>query len=342
MTTPPGTYAVHDLGEVPSLASSYRTVLARAAQSVLTSPPGTLPEVALTAGPVTTNAGHLTAYQQLVGATVDDTLPPGYVHVRAFPLAVALMARADFPFSPLGMIHVANRIEQVRPVRLDEALTFTAWAHDAREHRRGTTVELSVTAAVRRDVSNRDSNAVGSEGAHSDQGEGGEIVWTGRSTYLSKGKIPAGLDRAPARGERQVPELPRQAQAVWTITSTDIHTYAQVSGDRNPIHTSRLGARAFGFPRTIAHGMYTAARALHAGTRPTSLSWDVEFGAPVLLPAKAAFAQVNTGSRQTDDSDTEPVEKSGSGDRPPSRRMVVWDPRRGKAHLTAWTGPLPT
>ena len=37
-----------------------------------------------------------------------------------------------------------------------------------------------------------------------------------------------------------------------------------VSGDRNPIHMHELTAKAFGFPRAIAHGMWTKARCLAA------------------------------------------------------------------------------
>ena len=36
--------------------------------------------------------------------------------------------------------------------------------------------------------------------------------------------------------------------------------YAKVTGDFNPIHVSRLGARLFGFPRPIAHGMWSVAK----------------------------------------------------------------------------------
>lgn len=34
--------------------------------------------------------------------------------------------------------------------------------------------------------------------------------------------------------------------------------------DLNPIHLHALTAKAFGFPRALAHGMYTSARAFSA------------------------------------------------------------------------------
>ena len=52
-----------------------------------------------------------------------------------------------------------------------------------------------------------------------------------------------------------------------------------------------LTAKLFGFPRAIAHGMWTKARALAAleGRLPDAFAVDVEFKKPILLPARVAF-----------------------------------------------------
>ncbi|MGO1562648.1 MAG: MaoC/PaaZ C-terminal domain-containing protein [Actinomycetaceae bacterium] len=316
-TPAPAGYETLDLGSVPPLGQTYRTVMARSARAVLSAPSGGLPARALTATVTPDDVAHLAAYQRLVGARVGDELPAGYVHVLGFPLAMALMARADFPLAPLGMVHVANRIEQVRPVRLGEEVGLTAWAHGAREHRRGTTVELEVAAEV-----------------------AGEVVWTGRSTYLSKGAVPPVLSREPAPGERTVAEIPAHAQALWNVSPAEIHTYAQVSGDRNPIHTSRLGARAFGFSGRIAHGMYTAARALHTVRLPAAFTWDVQFASPLPVPGKAAFAQVRGGVGAFGASPEGVREESRSRNGSTNIAMMVWLPRQRKTHLTATLTPL--
>lgn len=67
--------------------------------------------------------------------------------------------------------------------------------------------------------------------------------------------------------------------------------YGAVSGDRNPIHLHALSARAFGFPRAIAHGMWTKARCLGAiaGELPDAYAVSVTFRKPVLLPARVSF-----------------------------------------------------
>jgi acyl dehydratase len=60
-----------------------------------------------------------------------------------------------------------------------------------------------------------------------------------------------------------------------------------VAGDVNPIHLHALPAKAMGFPRAIAHGMWTAARtlaALEPRGNDTSTS-HVWFAKPVFLPS---------------------------------------------------------
>jgi acyl dehydratase len=79
---------------------------------------------------------------------------------------------------------------------------------------------------------------------------------------------------------------------VWRVPARVGGDYAAVSGDRNPIHTSRIGARLFGFPRPIAHGMWSVARCLAAleGRLPDAYTVEVRFQRPILLPATVSFA----------------------------------------------------
>ena len=65
-----------------------------------------------------------------------------------------------------------------------------------------------------------------------------------------------------------------------------------VSGDRNPIHMHSLTAKPLGFPRAIAHGMWTKARCLAAleSRLPDAFAVDVRFRKPILLPGRVEFA----------------------------------------------------
>nr|WP_225224400.1 MaoC/PaaZ C-terminal domain-containing protein [Cellulomonas sp. JH27-2] len=224
---------------------------------------GALPEVAYVVRDVRTDAARLTAYQHLLGEAATDALPAGFVHVLAFPVATALMTRSDFPLPLLGMVHLANTVTQHRAIRLGEPLDVRAWAQDLRPHRAGTQVDL-VT-----EVSAAD-----------------EVVWRGTSTYLAKGTSATGTASTSTDDEREAFVAPVPT-GQWRLPADTGRRYAAVSGDRNPIHLSALSAKALGFPRAIAHGMYTASRALAdvGAARGEAFVWTADFSKPVLLPS---------------------------------------------------------
>lgn len=261
MTAPVPARTVEVTGPTSNAALLARG-LARAARGATSARVGDLPDVVLVRRAVRADADRLTAYQQLVGETVSDALPAGYLHTLVFELHTALLARDDFPLPALGMVHLANRVEQRRRVGADEVLDATLRAERLAPHRRGATVDLVGELAV-----------------------DGDVVWRGVSTYLAKGvRLPDAA--APPDGDRPAWVAPLPTGS-WRLGADVGRRYAAVSGDRNPIHTSRLAARAFGFARPIAHGMYTAARALAdvGPARGDAYVWDVEFATPVLLPS---------------------------------------------------------
>ena len=95
--------------------------------------------------------------------------------------------------------------------------------------------------------------------------------------------------------------------------------YGEVSGDRNPIHLHKLTAKMFGYPRAIAHGMWTKARCLAAfeGRLPDAFTVDVRFKMPVLLPATVGFAAAPDGA---------------------GWRFELFGARNGKPHLEGTVG----
>jgi acyl dehydratase len=211
---------------------------------------------------------HLAAYQRMCGFPVRDELPPTYLHVLAFPLAIRLMVEPGFPFPVVGLLHVANVIEQRRPVRLDEAVSISVHAADLRTHHAGRTVDLIADATV-----------------------GDERVWRERSTYLRREK------RLGPRPPRVATDPPRGSVAQIRVPADIGRRYAAVSGDRNPIHLHPLAARLFGFPRAIGHGMWLEARTL-AGIEarlPQAFTVDVAFQAPVLLPSTLSLVTARDG-----------------------------------------------
>ncbi|GAA0895062.1 MaoC family dehydratase [Pseudonocardia zijingensis] len=234
-------------------------------------PRGTvLPDTELTRD-VVVDRDHLAEYAHVCGFPVADTLPVTYPHVLAFGLQVELMARRSFPLALPGLVHVRNRITAHRAVDAAEPLAVRVHAEGLRAHPKGARVDL---------VAQVDA--------------GGEAVWEGCSTYLARGATaPEGAPdpaEPPGAGDAA-------AVATWRVGAGTGRRYARVSGDVNPIHLHPWTAKAFGFPRAIAHGMWTAARVLAAlqGRLPAALTYDVAFGKPLLLPSTVQLHTVPAG-----------------------------------------------
>ncbi|XVU29948.1 MaoC family dehydratase [Actinoplanes sp. CA-054009] len=222
-----------------------------------------LPELEEVRRGVSVDRDHLARYDRVCGFRLSDTVPATYPHVLAFPSVMRLLTAPDFPFPAIGLVHIANRITVSRPVSASDILDFTVRAADLRPHSRGRQVDVVVSASV-----------------------AGVPVWSAVSTYLSKSSSGSG-----SRSGHQAPSSPPAASAVWRVPASVGGAYAAVSGDRNPIHTSRIGARLFGFPRPIAHGMWSLARCLafFEGRLPDSYTVEVTFKQPILLPSTVSF-----------------------------------------------------
>jgi acyl dehydratase len=232
-------------------------------------PESSLPESSLDAE-VTVDPAHLARYGRVCGFGVRDELPVTYPHVLGFGLQIRLMTARGFPFPLPGLVHVANRITRHRPLTVSEPLSLHVALANLRPHERGQQFDVVTTVSV-----------------------DGEETWVDVSTYLRRGGgEPTGR---PARAA-PVP-VPPEPTAVWRLPGDLGRRYADVSGDRNPIHLHALPAKAFGFPRAIAHGMWSKARCLAAleGRLPDAYEVDVRFKAPIPLPGKVDFSASPTG-----------------------------------------------
>jgi acyl dehydratase len=244
------------------MRGAYARILAGAALGPLRRRPDELPDRELTREGVEIDREHLIAYDRVCGFRLRDRLPATYPHVLAFPLSIDLMADSSFPFSPLGLVHIANRIEQLRPIDASERLDLRVRATDLAPHDRGTQFDVVAEAMA-----------------------GGDVVWRGLSTYLHR-------ERAVRSGDRREDAAEWPTSAVWSVPGDTGRRYARVSGDANPIHLHPLAARAFGQPGAIAHGMWTKARCLAAleGELPDAYAVDVRFKLPLRIPGRVVFS----------------------------------------------------
>ncbi|MFE1228412.1 MaoC/PaaZ C-terminal domain-containing protein [Streptomyces sp. NPDC058745] len=249
------------------------------------------PKTRVTLGPRPIARDHLAAYARICGFRTtghpDEAgvaggpgraapLPPTYPHVLGFPAAMRLMTARDFPLPLLGLVHTWIALTRHAPLGVDDRPEITVHTESLSPHRRGT--EATLVTEARLD---------------------GELVWESRSGYLARHPRPGGTPDEEPSPRQPPPADPLPETASWDLAADLGRRYGSVSGDRNPIHLHPLTARAFGFPRAIAHGMWTFARCLaeldQDGEHPYA---QAAFKAPVLLPGTVSFATDGQGRFQ--------------------------------------------
>ncbi|MEX1140972.1 MAG: MaoC/PaaZ C-terminal domain-containing protein [Thermoleophilaceae bacterium] len=257
-----------------------------------------IPDLDLTLPDVQADPEAVAAYAKVCGFSLRDTLPPTYPHVLAFPLHMAVMADGGFPFGAVGLVHVENRIAQHRPIALDEQITLHVHPTKLAPHPKGRTFGLVTEARV-----------------------GREVVWESVSTMLRRGGGSGGDGEKADAGERSRDGGEPPVTGEWRLGGDLGRRYAAVSGDRNPIHMHALTAKPLGFPRAIAHGMWTKARCLAAleSRLPEALVVDVRFRRPVLLPGRVELRSEDDGQ---------------------DIRFAVRDAKKGTPHLEGRVAPL--
>jgi acyl dehydratase len=247
---------VESLDRMPRLGPLF----ARAVLPRLDRGPARLPDRSVRVAGVATEIARLADYDRVCGFGLRDQVPATWLHVLSFPLHVHLLGDPGSSVRLAGTVHVANRMRLHRPVGITELLDVTVRAGNLRPHRRGALFDLA--GEVRVDT---------------------ELVWDGVSTYLAPGARASGETVETERMDAD----PATPIATWRLPAGLGRDYRRVSGDPNPIHTSALAARAFGFARPIIHGMWTHARLLAAmGSRvPPAHTAEVRFLKPILLPS---------------------------------------------------------
>ena len=224
--------------------------------------PGPVPERTLTRT-VTIEPDAVAQFNTVTGLPVNNNVPAPYLHTLGFGPSLELMTAPDFPVPVLGMVHVYNRFTQHAKVPMGAEVTLQISVSRPRARDAGSELDVIVHGTV-----------------------DGETVFEDVSTYFAKKtKLPEADEPAPAR-RLDLPD--GSAVATWKFPAGLGERYARVSGDYNVIHLNSLAARAFGFPRAIAHGMYTASKAFaQSSVVAEAFVWDVQFAKPILLPGRA-------------------------------------------------------
>lgn len=204
---------------------------------------------------------RLARYRSLVALDDDGTLPPFYPQLVAAPLHLAILGDPAFPFPAMGLVHLANTIEEHAPIASTDVFDLEAELVSARDVSSGVVFDLETRAYV-----------------------GGTLAWRSVTTALRRLRVSAKKGGAESAETRPRPDR----RLTFEVPESMGRRYAEVAGDLNPIHQRALLARPFGFPRAIVHGTWTAARSLAAfpelpPDRPRRI--EVRFRVPVPLPS---------------------------------------------------------
>jgi acyl dehydratase len=248
--------------ETGTQPSGLRNLLRAAAGALPFIPRGDhLPDRAVSVEDVPIDRANVAAYAAVTGLRYGDHVPLTYPFALTFPTVMALVTGFDFPFAAMGSVHTENRITQHRPISVNDTVGVKVHAENLREHRKGLLVDVVTDVSV-----------------------GNDVAWHQVTTFLHQQRTS--LSDEPKPEPQKQPKLP-PPNAILRITPGRIRRYASVGGDHNPIHTNPIGAKLFGFPTVIAHGMFSAAAVLAniEGQMPDAVRYSVKFGKPVVLPA---------------------------------------------------------
>ena len=125
---------------------------------------GEMPPLERTLSGVTVDPAQLADYAHTCDFTLRDVLPATYLHIRGFPLHMALMTDGRFPFPAVGLVHLRNRIVVHRPALASETFDLRVRSTPIQPHPKGRTFSIVTEAHV-----------------------GDELVWDEESTMLRRG-----------------------------------------------------------------------------------------------------------------------------------------------------------
>lgn len=198
-----------------------------------------------------------------------NVLPITYLYSVAFPIVIKLLTESDFPYTPVGLVHLYNTINQYKEIATDAIVDVYVHVDNMREHRAGLLVDVITEVYT-----------------------GSVLVWSQVSTMLRRQKTS--VSNSPKAPIEVFDKSTAFSQETIKATAEIMRSYAAISGDRNPIHMSSIIAKIFGFPQIIAHGSWMMARILSSSEAqlPVACSYKIQFGKAFLVPSNAELCVV--------------------------------------------------
>ena len=224
-----------------------------------------IPKLTLGINDLGADPNNLAAYRDICGFEANGKLPIIYPQMLAQPLVMSIMLRPEFPLPLVGLVHLRNDFQVIGDMPDDGKWNLRVSSSEGRRTHQGFEANFVIL--------------------FEDADE--QPIYRSTMTVLHRMKRKPG----PKPPKPATPPAGLASYRHFNAAEDIGRRYAKISGDHNPIHLHALTAKALGFPRAIAHGMWSLARATALleqalGIEPRKLS--VQFRQPLLLPGKVA------------------------------------------------------
>jgi len=192
-------------------------------------------------------------------------VPLTYLYTIAQRAQTAMMLDSKFTLPIPGMIHIENKLIKENDFNPQKNFDITVYA----------SVEYKESGSLKPvfEVEISQNNCV---------------VVICKSTYVIKRKSK----KSKTKKQKVEPLKRTSHELVWSFIPKIGKEYANISGDKNPIHTSLIFAKLFGFKKQIMHGWYSICKIeqfVEEKFKIATSEISVNFSTPVLLPSQAKF-----------------------------------------------------
>lgn len=204
---------------------------------------------------------HLPAFCNYFG--FKNPLPIPYFYPLAQRAHLGLMVEKAFPVPVIGLVHLENTLTQSSPIDIAKPFEIKATVL-------GMPAKGSIPFQFRVLFFQDGIQVI-------------ECV----SLYLSKRK-----SNQPKKPKEEVAMPVLDFAVPFSIAANKGLSYAKLSGDYNPIHTSSVLAKLFGFRKRIIHGWYTVCHSIAEIENKYGIQAKevyVSFNNPIFLPGKAVL-----------------------------------------------------
>ncbi|MFH1155750.1 MAG: MaoC family dehydratase [Pseudomonadota bacterium] len=258
-----------ELNRFPSLGPVFTKVLLLSlvkSQGRLNRNPA--PRITLFTRAIQPDPARITAFRHICRYPAGSALLPMiYPETLFIGMLGKMIISPFFPVSPLGLIHIGQKVIQLRPIGQDEVLDARCTLDDVAQTEKG------IRMICRLEVMS-----------------GQERVWEGNAVFLSRARITPGSEKP-----RPAPETDAMLPVteILDVPQKTGLAYAAASGDYNPHHLYPFTAKLLGFRQPIAHGMWTLSRAISALEQTSPLFYpvrvDAAFKLPIYMPARVTL-----------------------------------------------------